>query len=303
MNSSSVSPIQNVFYFFAGLLFLFLAKVKHTVYGYTTPKPFDDTETLRCVKYDMDTVSEWLNWLKAYVRTDDYLRDKRVLELGPGSDLGIGLTLLGHGAKKYTAVDVNNLVESATPKLYEQLFVELKHAHPEVDTGRLEQALTAQREGRQGCLNYVCRPDYDLVAAMNGDTVDIFFSQAAFEHFDNVERTIAQLTEIASVGSIAILSVDLRTHSRWIRDKDPNNIYRYPLWLYRLFRFRGVPNRVRPYQYRKLFEQFGWRDVLIEPLTSLDESRVATIRPFLNRPFRDLTAEMQTLTVLICARR
>ena len=88
--------------------------------------------------------------------------------------------------------------------------------------------------------------------------MDIVFSQAAFEHFDDVQRTIQELSAGCSSNAVAIISVDLQTHSRWIRDKDPNNIYRYPDWLYNKFYFKGTPNRVRPYEYKELFEKYGW---------------------------------------------
>ena len=63
-----------------------------------------------------------------------------------------------------------------------------------------------------------------------------------------------------------VAEVDLMTHSRWIREKDPLNIYRYPQWLYRLFYFRGQPNRVRPSRYREAFQRLGW-NVNITPVS------------------------------------
>ena len=35
------------------------------------------------------------------------------------------------------------------------------------------------------------RDDFDLVAAFGRSTIDMVFSQAAFEHFDDLEATIA----------------------------------------------------------------------------------------------------------------
>ena len=60
--------------------------------------------------------------------------------------------------------------------------------------------------------------------------------------------------------------IDLETHSRWIRDKDPANIYRYPRWLYRLFHFPGQPNRLRPADYRQAFINAGWKNVRTSPV-------------------------------------
>jgi hypothetical protein len=63
-----------------------------------------------------------------------------------------------------------------------------------------------------------------------------------------------------------VAEIDLKTHSRWIRDHDPNNIYRYSNAIYRALWFRGIPNRVRPYEYRAIFEAHGWTNVRITPL-------------------------------------
>ncbi|HEY8094986.1 MAG TPA: hypothetical protein VIE65_02690, partial [Methylobacter sp.] len=103
--------------------------------------------------------------------------------------------------------------------------------------------------------------------------------------------------------AVAVISVDLQTHSRWIRDKDPNNIYRYPDWLYNMFYFKGTPNRIRPYEYKELFEKYGWRDVTMRSQTKLDGSRVEKESPYLAGAFRADKSEMGSLSVLICARR
>ena len=56
------------------------------------------------------------------------------------------------------------------------------------------------------------------------DSIDFVFSQAAFEHFENIYQTFEQISVITKPGAIMIAVVDLKTHSRWIRDRDPNNI-------------------------------------------------------------------------------
>ena len=195
----------------------------------------------------------------------DILNGKRVLELGPGSDLGVGLYLLSKGAGEYNAVDVNNLVQTVPQTFYEELFTYLKSMNDEIDELLLRGELDKTINGRNNKLNYVCRNDFNISSALDRRKVDVVFSQAAFEHFDNIEETIESLSNVAVKGAIAIILIDLKTHSRWIRDKDPINIYRYPDWIYRSFHFRGIPNRVRPYQYKDAFKKHGWGNVKIEP--------------------------------------
>ena len=52
---------SNYFYFAAGVIFLLLAKVKHSLEGYKTPKPFGVSEAERCVDYDIRVLTNGLN--------------------------------------------------------------------------------------------------------------------------------------------------------------------------------------------------------------------------------------------------
>lgn len=297
------NKLINYFYTIAGIVFLCLAKLKHGFQGYKTPKPFGMSETELCIEHDMRTVGEWLELLNTYAGSNEAIANKRVLELGPGSDLGCGLMLLAHGAQSYTAVDVHDLADNVPALFYEKLFEQLQKQQPHVDIEMLKSELQAQQQGRPGRLKFVCSRDFNFTDAVGKGSIDVVFSQAAFEHFDNLADTVRQLSAVCSGQAVAVITVDLQTHSRWIRDKDPNNIYRYPEWLYRAFHFKGTPNRIRPYQYKKLFEQSGWKDVCVRTLSTLDSRRVAREMPYLAAAFRNDKAEMHALSLLIYARR
>jgi SAM-dependent methyltransferase len=296
-------PLENGFYFVAGLAFLALAKVKHVLLGYTTPKTFSIREIDRCIEYDERLVDEWLALLRSYTGCDAYLSGKRVVELGPGSDLGIGYILIAKGAARYIAVDAHDNVSRTPEAFYDRLFFRLRERSGTIDLpgGFREGGRDLHRSDDRVCYRH--QPDFNIVAALGSATVDLFFSQAAFEHFENIDHTVEQMTQVAAPGAIAVLIVDLRTHSRWIRDKDPNNIYRYPSWIYESFRFSGIPNRKRPFEYRRALEAAGWVDVRIRALSQLTSSHPSVERSRFSKQFHSPDAEMDTLTVLICARR
>jgi SAM-dependent methyltransferase len=289
--------IRDAFYYAAGIAFLAMAKLKHTLRGYTSPKPFDSTETQRCIDYDQRVVDEWLQALAAYRDGDRSIAGRNVLELGPGSDLGVGLLLLAGGAARYNACDVNNLVARTPPAFYES-FIEYLASRVSADkVAELRAELERQRSGAESLLNYVVTPDFNLVTGVGRGTIDLVFSQAAFEHFDDIDAVVAQLTEVCKPGAMIVAEIDLKTHSRWIRDKDPNNIYRYSDAVYRSFWFRGIPNRVRPHEYRNAFARHGWNDIRIHALaqTSADGKW--------SRQFTDSINEMQYLSIVLCATR
>lgn len=224
---------MNAIYWFLGVLFLALAKAKHAVHGYTTPKPFSDIQ--RCITYDASIAENWVEELRGF---GESVRGKRVLELGPGSDLGTGLCLLSHGAASYTAFDRHDLAADVPPEIYTGLNTLMGSSFSPSD------------------LNYIARRDFNMEVLPQ--VFDLVVSNAAFEHFDDIERTARQLSKVVTPGAVLCAFIDLQTHSRWIREADPNNIYRYPRWLYRLFYFPGQPNRVRPHEYRQAFERCGW---------------------------------------------
>lgn len=242
-------------WFVAGLGFLALAKGKHLLRGYATPKPFGLDQTDRCIDYAVGLAGLYAAGLR---RRGVELAGCEVLELGPGSDLGVGLHLLRQGAARYLGFDRHDLAGSVPAAYYERM---------------AERGLGDPQVLRDGRVALAVDERFDVAAL--GRRFDIVVSNAAFEHFDDVGRTIAQLGEVVRPGGVALIAVDLQTHSRWIRERDPNNIYRYPPGLYRLFAFPGQPNRVRPAAYRAFFEQQGWRDVELVANELLEPARAA----------------------------
>ncbi len=235
----------------AGICFLLLARLKYLISGYTTPKPFSLHDVDRCIDYDVAIASRFLENLSR--RGEASIHGKRILELGPGSDLGIGLILVAKGAASYVGFDRHNLASDVPQAFYERL------------SSRLSIDLTALSDGR---VSYEARDDFDLTSAIEPG-IDIVFSNAAFEHFESVDLTVEKLSAISCPGALAAIEIDLQTHSRWIREVDPNNIYRYPAWMYRLFKYPGQPNRMRPEEYKQAFERHGWTDLALFPANRL----------------------------------
>lgn len=291
------NPLRELYYFLAGIAFLCLAKVQHMLRGYASPKPFNFLKLQDCIDYDRNVVDSWLHDLKSYTNGRVSIKDKTVLELGPGSDLGIGLYLLSKGCRQYHACDVNDLVKTSPVEFYDTMLAQIGGSDRSVDIDALREQLLRARRGEPSLLNYVVAAQIDLPLMFEAESIDIVFSQAALEHFDDIDRTIEQLSKVCKPGATVIVRVDLKTHSRWIREVDPNNIYRYPDFIYNLFWFRGIPNRVRPYRYVAAFERNGWKNVSVTPVGRvLNAPRLSYAKQFT----ADIN-EMGYLSVLICA--
>lgn len=295
---------RNFLYYWIGLTALVMIKARNHLRGYKTPRTFPMAEIKKAVEYDFSVVSHWLRVLEEYTNTKPSLTGKAILELGPGADLGVGLLLLAKGAKKYNALDVNNLVESVPEHFYDGFFDRLSATGEsnQADIGGLRAQLKLTQSGRNDRLNYVCRKDFDI-SVFGSSEIDHVFSQAAFEHFDDIDMTISQLSKVARSGAVLVAEIDLNTHTRWLRDVDPLNIYRYRDTLYNSLRFRGTPNRHRPIEYKQLLEKYGWKDVRILPLTRVDGDYLSKVRNTLAARFRDEPNQIEYLSVMVCARK
>lgn len=293
--------INNLFYYWFGLALLFIVKIVHSLKGYYKPRAFKNTEFQKAIEYDFSVFNSWIKFLKSYSPNNADLKDKVVLELGPGAELGIGLIMLTQGAKKYNAIDINNLIYSCPKKFYTKLFDYIQtKKNSKVSIDFLQSQLELTLENKNDKLNYICNKNFDLSIFKN-EKIDLVFSHAAFEHFDDIEKTIIDLSKIIKPGGILISEIDLKTHTRWIRDWDPNNIYRYSNFIYNLFHFSGSPNRRRPYEYEKILKENGWGNIQIIPLTTLEKNYLIKINSSFSKQFRDKINQMDYLTIMLCA--
>ena len=294
--------VRNRLYHWAGAMALLANKVRYTVRPYHRPRDFGADEISRGVDYDFSVVESWLGWL-GRCGVSGGVKDKVVLELGVGPDLGTGLILLAMGARRYVAMDVNDLASGAAAAFYEELLRQIARRDDiPADVDALAGELELVRGGGGGRLDYRCRKDFDI-STIGSRAADVIFSQAAMEHFDDVKAAAAQTAEVAREGAVLIARIDLRTHTRWLRRRDPLNIYRYSSWAYRLLKFRGSPNRLRPRDYVSAFEEGGWSDVHVRPVSVLSGEYVARVQPSLAGPFRRAEAQMEALSIVLCARK
>ncbi len=292
---------RNRTYHVLGAAALAANNFRYFYFGYRRARDFRPSEIDRCVQYDFQVVENWRAYLNAYLGKPVEISGKNILELGPGQDLGIGLILLSRGACKYNAIDANNLLAQSSGKFYKALFHRLENdGLNKSSLDELPDQLERTQSGRADRLNYICRKDFDL-SVLDGEGVDFVFSQASFEHFDEVERTIGQLSSVVCPGAVFLAVIDLQTHTRRLREQDPLNIYRYSDFYYRLCRYAGQPNRLRPVEYHKILADNGWGNIRIQPLDVLSSDRLRQVQPCLNERFRAEDRQMEYLTVVICA--
>lgn len=245
-----------------GLGFLGLAWGKNRLHGYTTPNGVAKSDEAGKIAYLLDIFAA----LRCFLPPQVDLRGRDVLELSPGSSRGNGVLFLALGARSYHAIDVFDLAGDEDPAFYDRLLDRFPEGR-EADRARAR-VIACSSGARE--FGYAVGRDFDISCLAEGRSFDLIVSCAAFEHYDNPAGAIAGLTQVARPGCESVHIIDLQTHSRWIRERDPNNIYRYPEPIYRLFRFPGQPNRQRPADYVRSFSAEGWSDVRFMPSRTID---------------------------------
>jgi len=290
--------INNRKFYIIGAIFVILNYLRHGIFGYKTPRTFSINQIDRSIDYDFSVVNNWVNYFKKYTSEENSLRNKVVLEIGPGPDLGTGLILLAMGVKKYIALDVNKLIGNHI-EFYEKLLEKINERYSGCNVEYLKEQVDKCIQGKGEMINYIVDKHFEISKIK--ENIDIIFSHAAFEHLTNVGKTFMDLNNVVS-GGILISLIDFRTHTSWIRDKDPLNIYRYSDFFWNVFKFKGSPNKIRAYEYKELLEKNGWHNIQIEPLVVLNDEYLEKVKPSLNKKFKNLdSSEMRMLGIMLMA--
>ncbi|MGH6840035.1 MAG: hypothetical protein ACREDT_14825 [Methylocella sp.] len=297
-SNASTSSLRHIPWNYAmylmGLVFLLLARLKSELEGYTTPTVFGNSDLSTVAKHSRGVFSDWTRALHDYISDPAPFTGKKVLELGPGDSLMTGMLIAFEKCEYYDAFDMFPLARSTPADVYRNV---LPGASGPNDVGDLSDLVWNAIQGKSNYrFCYVVDPEFNLINMARGRDYDLIVSCAAFEHFNFVEQTIQQLSRIAKPGCVLCAEIDFKTHSRWIREKDPNNIYRYSDFIYKLFYFPGQPNRVRPIEYINYLRKFGWTDIRFVPSELNKEAYMRTTEMFMHENFR-LSQEKQMLVL------
>jgi SAM-dependent methyltransferase len=287
----------------AGIATMALNQLRHRLQGYRTPRPAAAPDISAALVYDDAVVRNWTDHLAHYLGGDAALPGRQILELGPGPDLGTGLLLLARGGGNYCAVDAHSLLGPDAPASHEALsdaIADLEKLDDESRRGLREVASGAGGSG--GRLAYRHIPNFDL-DELEENSVDLVVSHSSIEHFHDVDRTIQSLARCARAGAHFVAEIDLQTHTRWFRDHDPLNIYRYARPLYRSLCFPGSPNRVRPDDYLDSLDRHGWTNPRFYPRRVLASDYVKAVEPSLCQEFRGDVERLAWMSVVLCATR
>lgn len=289
---------QSLLYTF-GLCLRAANKVRRSIIGYTKPRTFSVKDIECSTSYCINVVENWKKALQTYSGRENPFDNMNVLEIGPGPDLGTGLTVMAMGAKSYVAVDKNKLIYKTPPLFYDTLLEKLK-AYPGYENAR-----TAFKAFQSNKLNdlfsYICGSYLEKLASKK---CDLLVSQAVLEHIVDPENVLENLYKIMTPGGLLVHEIDFGTHIGILRDIDPLNHLRYCGRIWDLLKFDGSPNRLQLSDYVNIFNETGFKKIETKPLKIYDKRYVQRTLSHLSARFRGYPDEdIRTKSSVLLATR
>jgi hypothetical protein len=162
------------------------------------------------VEYVLRCVADYLRYAGV---GESYLDGKRILELGPGDNLGVALVLLAKGAARVVCVDPYD--PPLDPRRANELYRALVARLSTEERARTERILRVLDDGaiaiapERLCVHRGTRID-DLPLAP--ERFDIVLSRAVLEHVDDVEETWARAVDLLDPRGAMWHKIDFRHH-------------------------------------------------------------------------------------------
>ena len=268
------------------------------------------------------TIPQSLDYIRAvyedyvtYGRLDDStIAGSKILEIGPGDNLGVGLCFLLKGAKQVVCLDrfLSHRDEAQQRAIYAAFRASRQSAEQAALDGFM--SLDPAVHFDPSRLNYVSGIAIeDLVdPATRYDGFDLIVSRAVLEHVWDLDRAIVAMDRVLNPGGRLIHKVDFRDHGIFTsQNHHPLSLLTIPNVLYDLAsRNSGKPNRRLIGDFRRMLGKLGYKTQIWVPhlvgtakefvphlsehdvdarLTDDAKALLDSIRPSLRPEFRNLT--------------
>jgi SAM-dependent methyltransferase len=260
--------------------------------------------------------------------TAEAVRDKRILEVGPGETLGVALRFVGMGARQVVAVD--KFVPLQTSSFHQRLYRALADRLPAQERERVLDAVALDNGVRfnENRLKFIGGQGVEeATPAIASGGFDLVVSNAVLEEVYDLDHLLATFDSLLKPGGRQIHNIDLRDYGMFSKHGFhplefltlPDTVYRY------MVEASGQPNRRLVDSYRKSMDALGYRAAVFctwvigggtrlpEYRTQLQYGRdysddqlqlVRSIRPRLLPRYRNLPDEdLLTASILLVAEK
>jgi len=260
-----------------GLFFGILNNIRHRLFGYVRPRAISGSQIDENIKYDHLVISTLESRLQSYFSIDNPFAEKRILEVGPGQDLGTGIILLTKNATSYMAIDRFSLAQK-NDAFYTTLGKNIEKIsevkRPEHIQKTLQLCLQDPQNKYLPYFQYYVAPaeDLSIIPELKEETRDLIFSQSVLHTIDDIDTFFQSAFRVLSEGGIMCHEIDLRTMMSGFRHRDPFVILRYNTNVYNaLLHYPGAPNRLRSDDFIESARKAGFRNVSFEAITTAEK--------------------------------
>lgn len=231
----------------------------------------------------------------------DHFDGLRVLELGPGEHLGVGLLCMAAGAREVLAIDACDELRARTTAITE-MYMALAAALPAgLSRERFDQVRVAGAPGP--LLRYLPNLPIEAARAERIGHFDLIVSTSVLEHVADLRAGLHAMYDLLNPGGWMAHCVDLGSHDRY--ERSPLAFLQTPTWVWQLqFGNLGGPNRLRVGNYRRLLADCGFAEVCVSIEQTFPEAEVRRARPLLAPEFVAADDDdLRAAVIFVCARR
>jgi len=189
------------------------------------------------------------------------IKNKIVLEIGPGNSLAIGLMLLACGARKVYFVDrFKHLFWDDEDIAFHKKILKKIEEKKFPFSSLVNKSITFTPNGsinfEPNRIEYLSADVASL--PLNNCSIDYVFSIAVLEHVHKIKKAINEISRVTKPGGIGIHEIDLRDH---FFQAAPLRLLQYPNWLWNLMTWNrpGYTNRLRVSDYLDLFRKANFK--------------------------------------------
>ena len=193
--------------------------------------------------------------------TEERLRGRHVLEVGPGETIGVALRFIGAGAESVTAVD--KFVPMETSVFHQKLYRSLVAGLDEPERRRIEAAIDINDgvKPREDRIKYVYGEAMeDLARRLPPGSFDVIVSNAVLEEIYDSDRMFEGFDRLLKPGGRQVHAIDLGDYGMFTKHgfnpleflTIPDPVYRY------MVEASGQPNRRSLDYYRATAARYGY---------------------------------------------
>jgi len=257
-----------------------------------------------------------------------FYNDKRILEIGPGDNLGVALMFIASGAQQVVCLDRFYSDRDRVKEI--QIYKALRERLTDEEKTRFDSAVNLDNglSFNKERINYIHGiPFEETETVFDTESFDAIVSTAVIEHIYNPEKALLTMDKLLKPGGLMIHDIDFRDHDVFSKHgMHPLTFLAIHPFVYTLMsKYNGKPNRKRLSYYVNIWEQFNYgitifrtrilgNPDLLLPLrekfiynTDYTDETIASIdrmRPSLAKEFRSLDDDdFLTGTALVIIRK